>query len=109
MNNRIQNDLVSSFHSLMMKKFQSNFENSFILLMSYGTSDVGHCDQLFVVVHYFNEEINRPTETFIALKKKKKMTKAQSIFSILNIVFEMINKEWSSILAVYFDGASSTV
>lgn len=47
----------------MIKKIKSNFDNSFISLMADETSDVGHSEQLSVVVRYFNEELNRPVET----------------------------------------------
>jgi len=58
----------------MIKKIKSNFENCFISLMADETSDVGHCEQLSVVVRYFNQEINRPVETFVALKKMTSVT-----------------------------------
>ncbi|KAL4118930.1 hypothetical protein QTP88_011808 [Uroleucon formosanum] len=106
MSNRIQNDLISLLHSVMIKKIKSNFENSFISLMADETSDVGHCEQLSVVVRYFNQELNRPVETFVALNKMTSVT-GQSIFDSINIVLKMINKDWSSVLAVCFDGASS--
>ncbi|KAL4090577.1 hypothetical protein QTP88_025382 [Uroleucon formosanum] len=106
MSNRIQNDLISSLHSVMIIKIKSNFENSFISLMVDETSDVGHCEQLSVVVRYFNQELNRPVETFVALNKMTSVT-GQSIFDSINIVLKMINKDWSSVLAVCFDGASS--
>lgn len=74
LSNRIQNDLISSIHSVMIKKIKSDFENSFIPLMADETSDVGHCEQLSVVERYFNQEINRPLETFVALKKMTSVT-----------------------------------
>ncbi|KAL4141580.1 hypothetical protein QTP88_004197 [Uroleucon formosanum] len=48
----------------------------------------------------------RPVETFVALNKMTSVT-GQSIFDSINIVLKMINKDWSSVLAVCFDGASS--
>lgn len=103
LSNRITNFVISQCDDI---KIKSNFENSFISLMADETSDVGHCQQLSVVVCYFNQELNRPVETFVALNKMTSVT-GQSIFDSINIVMEMINKDWSSVLAVCFDGASS--
>lgn len=104
LSNRIQNDITSCH--VMLKNIKSNFENYYILLMANETSDVGHNEQLSVIVRYFNQEINRPVVTFVALKKMTSVT-AQSIFNTLNSVLEMINKTWNSVLEVCFDGASS--
>jgi len=57
-----------------------------------------------VVVRYFNEDLNRPVETFVALKKMTSVT-GQFIFDSINMVTEMINNDWSSVSTVCFDGA----
>jgi hypothetical protein len=84
---------------------KSYFENSFISLMADETSDVGHCEQLSVGIHYFNQELNRPVNIFFALNKITSIT-GQYIFDSVNKMLEMIDKVWSLVFSVCFDGAS---
>lgn len=104
--NRIQNDIIKSIHNVVLKKIKSNIENSYISILADETSDVGHSEQLSVVIRYFDSEKNRPIETLVALRCMTSVT-AQSIFNSIDSVLKEMGKCWTSVLAVCFDGAST--
>lgn len=104
--NRIQNDIIKSIYNVVLKKIKSNMETSHISIIADETSDVGHSEQLSIVIRYFDGEKNRPIETLVALKRMTSVT-AQSIFDSLDSVIRQMGKDWTSVLAVWFDGAST--
>jgi len=104
--NRIQNDLITSIHTVVLQKIISNINSSFISIMADETSDVGHHEQMSIVVRYFDDNVNRPVETFVSLKRMTSVT-AESIFNTLCDFLILIKKNWESVIAVCFDGAST--
>jgi len=52
-------------------------ENSYISILADETSDVGHSEQLSVVIRYFDNEQNRPIEILVALKCMTSVTAIQ--------------------------------
>ncbi|XP_060868019.1 zinc finger MYM-type protein 1-like [Metopolophium dirhodum] len=104
--NRIQNDIIISIHTVVLQKIISNINSSFISIMADETSDVGHHEQMSIVVRYFDDNVNRPIETFVSLKRMTSVT-AESIFNTLCEFLILIKKNWKSVVAVCFDGAST--
>ncbi|XP_025421525.1 zinc finger MYM-type protein 1-like [Sipha flava] len=104
--NRIQNDLITSIKNVILQNIKNSLKNSFISILADETTDVGHSEQLSIVFRYFDDEKNRPVETYIALKQMKSVT-AQAIFDVLHEVLILMGKDWHSVLSVCFDGASA--
>lgn len=104
--NRIQNDLITSIKHVVLQNIKTSIQNSFISIIADETSDVGNCEQLSIVIRYFDEGKNKPVETFITLNQMKSVT-AQSIFESLNDMLKLIGKNWNSVLSTCFDGAST--
>jgi len=105
--NRIQNDIIFSIHKVLLKKIQSNLQNSYVSIIADETSDIGHEEQLSIVICYFDPATNRPVESFITLKKMISVT-ANSIFQTINDVVTIeLGLQWASVLSVCFDGAST--
>jgi len=80
--NRIQNDIITSIHKVVLQTIISNINSSFISIMADETSDVGHHEQMSIVVRYFDDNVNRPIETFVSLKRITSVP-AVSIFNTL--------------------------
>jgi len=80
--NRIQNNIITSIHTVVLQNIISNINSSFISIKADETSDVGHHEQISIVVRYFYDNINRPVETFVSLKRMTSVT-AESIFNTL--------------------------
>lgn len=59
-----------------------------------------------IVVRYFDPATNRPVESFITLKKMISVT-ANSIFQTIDDVTIELGLQWTSVLSVCFDGAST--
>lgn len=59
-----------------------------------------------VVILYFDDELNRPIETLVALRCMTSVT-AQSIFNSIDSVIREMGKNRTSVLAVCFDGVST--
>ncbi|XP_026819629.1 zinc finger MYM-type protein 1-like [Rhopalosiphum maidis] len=105
--NRIQNDLISSIHNVLIKKVKADLQNVYVSILADETSDVGHHEQLSIVIRYFDDQMNRPVETFLDLVRLVSVN-AESIFTaISNIIHSKFGIGWSSIIAVCFDGAST--
>ncbi|KAL4113589.1 hypothetical protein QTP88_017193 [Uroleucon formosanum] len=105
--NRIQNDLISSIHNVLIKKVKADLQNVYVSILADETSDVGHHEQFSIVIQYFDDQMNRPVETFLDLVRLVSVN-AESIFTaISNIIHSKFGIGWSSIIAVCFDGAST--
>lgn len=105
--NRIQNDIIFSIHKVLLKKIQSNLQNSYVSIIADETSDIGHEEQLSIVVRYFDSATYRPVESFITLKRMISVT-ANSIFQTVDDVLTIeLGLQWTSVLSVCFDGAST--
>jgi len=82
-------------------------QNKKISVIADETSDIGHHEQMSIVIRYFDSNLNQPVEHFVCLQRLTSVN-AQSIFDSLNDV--LINKlglSWSSVIAVCFDGAAT--
>jgi len=77
--NRIQNDLISSVNLVIRKQLQDIISYRKVSLIADETSDIGHNEQLSIVLHYFDETKNCPVEQFLCLKRMT-LVDAQSIF-----------------------------
>jgi len=104
--NLIQNDLLKSINNVMKHKISSKIKNKLISVCADETSDVGHHEQMSVVVRFFDPSKNKPTEIFIGLQRLHAVD-ASSIFNSLTEKIKEINVDWSSVLAVCFDGAAT--
>lgn len=104
--NRIQNDIIYSIHSVLLQELKHNIQQVPIAIIADETSDVGHHEQLSIVIRYFSTALNRPIETFVDLNRMISVT-AESIFKSLENVIEQFNLNWNSVIAVCFDGAST--
>lgn len=80
--------------------------NEKVSLIADETSDIGHLEQLSIVIRYFNKHTNGLVEQFICLKRITSVD-AQSIFSSLHDIIQEYSIKWENIVAVRFDGASS--
>ncbi|KAF0749188.1 general transcription factor II-I repeat domain-containing protein 2-like, partial [Aphis craccivora] len=105
--NRIQNDIIFSIHNVLKKKIYNTLKQSYISIIADDTSDVGHYEQLSIVIRHFNSMTNRPVETFLALKRMISVN-ADSIFqAITDVLKDQMKLEWSSVVSVCFDGAAT--
>jgi len=80
--------------------------NEKVSLIADETSDIGHHEQLSIVIRYFNKHTNCPVEQFICLKRMTAVD-VQSIFSSLHDIIQEYGIKWENIVAVCFDGAST--
>jgi hypothetical protein len=69
--NRTQNDLILSIHNVILQKIKFNVQNSSISILADETSDVGHHEQISIIIRYFDEEKNRPVEISLSLQRLK--------------------------------------
>lgn len=104
--NLIQNNLLKSINNVMKRKISSKIKNKLISICADETSDVGHHEQMSVVVRFFDPSKNKPIEIFIGLQRLHAVD-ASSIFNSLTEKIKEINVDWSSVLAVCFDGAAT--
>ncbi|CAH2315264.1 zinc finger MYM-type 1-like [Pelobates cultripes] len=106
LSNRIQNDLIMALHNIVQQKIVSAINGKMISIIADDTADCGHHEQMSVVVRYFNNEQQSPVEHFVSIQRLLKVD-AQSIFDQINNVLEIIKTDWSSVISVCFDGAST--
>ncbi|CAI6357084.1 unnamed protein product [Macrosiphum euphorbiae] len=107
MSNLIQNDLISSLHSVLKRQLVLSLKNKKISIMADETSDCGHHEQISVIVRFYDESLNKPVEYFVCMQRLIAVD-AQSIFNSLDgIVVNQLGLSWLDIIAVCFDGAST--
>lgn len=53
--NLIQNDLILSIHSVLMRKLVSSLKNKKFAIMADETSDCGHHEQMSVIVSCYDD------------------------------------------------------
>lgn len=58
--NLIQNDLLKSISNVMKRTISSKISNQLISVCADETSDVGHHEQMAVVVRYFDHSKKKP-------------------------------------------------
>ncbi|XP_008181241.1 uncharacterized protein LOC103308873 [Acyrthosiphon pisum] len=104
--NRIQNDLIFSITQLMKRQLKDCIQDKKISLISDETSDLGHHEQLSIVIRYFDDTKCSAVEQFLTMKRIKSVN-AQSIFNTLSDVIEEYNIKWENIVSTCFDGAAT--
>ncbi|XP_022170405.1 zinc finger MYM-type protein 1-like, partial [Myzus persicae] len=104
--NHIQNDLISSINLVIKRQLKDMILNEKVSLIADETSDIGHHEQLSIVLRYFNKQTKCPVEQFVCMKRIKAVD-AQTIFSSLSDIIHEYNIKWENIVSVCFDGAAS--
>lgn len=103
--NRIQK-LILSISQLMKRQLKECIQDKKLSLISDETSDLGHHDQLSIVIRYFDDTKCSAVEQFLTMKRIKSVN-AQSIFNTLSDVIEEYNIKWENIVSTCFDGAAT--
>ncbi|XP_050064153.1 zinc finger MYM-type protein 1-like, partial [Aphis gossypii] len=102
---RGHDESVGSFNKGI--KLSVILQNKKISIIADETSDVGHHEQMSLVVRYFDSKLNQTVEHFLCLQRLTSVD-AQSIFdSINNVLINKLGLSWSSVIAVCFDGAAT--
>lgn len=104
--NRIQNDILNSIENTMLLSIISNVQNKPVSIISDDTTDIGHHEQMSIVVRYFDDDTFNPIERFVGLQRLK-IVDSQSIFNELSMVLKNFKIQWSDVVSVCFDGAST--
>uniref|UniRef100_A0A2S2NXT3 Zinc finger MYM-type protein 1 n=1 Tax=Schizaphis graminum TaxID=13262 RepID=A0A2S2NXT3_SCHGA len=104
--NRIQNDLIESINQVIKRQFKNTIANKNVSLIADETSDLGHHEQLSIVIRYYDSLKRCPYEQFICMKRMTQVN-AQSIFDVLNDTICEYNIKWENLVSVCFDGAST--
>jgi len=104
--NYIQNDLIASISIVIKRQLKVALINEKVSIMADETSDVGHHEQLSVVIRYFDKFKNLPIEQFICMKRMMTVD-ATSIFNALNEVVEEYEIKWENVISTCFDGAAT--
>lgn len=102
----IQNDIINSIQTVMLRSIISSINSKPISIIADETTDLGHHEQLSLVIRYFDEDVFRPIERFIGLFRVKKVD-AQSIFDELSSTLTDLRIECDDIMSVCFDGAAT--
>lgn len=90
----------------MKRTIQYKIKSRPVSIMADETSDVGHHEQMSVIIRYFDEEKCQPVEHLIGLQRLLSVT-SEAIFNSLSLQISNLNIEWRSVIAVCFDGASA--
>lgn len=106
LSNHIQNDLLTSINNVMKRSIEKKINNRLVTIMADETSDVGHHEQMAVAVRYFDEDLCKPVEQFIGIQRLTAVD-ANTIFNSLTNKIAQLNINWTSVIAVCFDGASA--
>ncbi len=101
-----QNELIESLHNVMFRSIVKSLCGKKVSLMADETTDLGHYEQFSVIVRFFDDESGGPTETYTSIRKLDHVD-AESIFKELDSVVNELELEWSDVIAVCFDGAST--
>jgi hypothetical protein len=104
--NRIQNYLIESINQVIKRQFKNTIANKKVSLIADETSDLGHHEQLSIVIRYYDSLKRCPYEQFICMKRMTQVN-AQSIFDVLNDTICEYNIKWENLVSVCFDGAST--
>lgn len=104
--NIIQNDLIISISQVLKNQLKHKIENRKISIIADETSDLGHHEQLSIVLRYFDDEKKCPVEQFIGMKRIMS-TDSQTIFNAISDVINDFGIKWESVLSMCFDGAAT--
>lgn len=106
LSHQIQNDILQSIHNVMFRSIVSTIHKKQVSIIADDTTDLGHNEQMSIVIRYFDDDLFAPNECFIGLRRLL-LVDAQSIFNELSHVMDNLSIEWTDIVAVCFDGAST--
>ncbi|KAF0748674.1 zinc finger MYM-type protein 1-like [Aphis craccivora] len=104
--NIIQNDLIISISQVLKNQLKHKIENKKISIIADETSDLGHHEQLSIVLRYFDDEKKCPVEQFVGMKRIMS-TDSQNIFNAISDVINDFGIKWKSVLSMWFDGAAT--
>lgn len=104
--NIIQNDLIISISQVLKNQLKHKIENKKISIIADETSDLGHHEQLSIVLRYFDDEKKCPVEQFVGMKRIMS-TDSQTIFNAISDVINNFGIKWESVLSMCFDGAAT--
>jgi len=104
--NRIQNDILNSIENTMLRLIISNVQNKPVSIIPDDTTDIGHHEQMSIVVRYFDDDTFKSIEKFVGLQRLK-LVDSQSIFNELSMVLKSVKIKWGDVVSVCFDGAST--
>ncbi|XP_050056112.1 zinc finger MYM-type protein 1-like [Aphis gossypii] len=104
--NRIQNGMLNSIENIMLLLIISNVQSKPVSIISDDTTDMGHHEQMSIVVRYFDDDTFNPVERFVGLQRLK-LVDSQSIFNELSMVLKNLKIQWRDVVSVCFDGAST--
>lgn len=104
--NIIQNDLIISISQVLKNQLKHKIENKKISIIADETSDLGHHEQLSIVLRYFDDEKKCPVEQFVGMKRIMS-TDSQTIFNAISDVINDFGIKWESVLSMCFDGAAT--
>ncbi|XP_060879141.1 uncharacterized protein LOC132951337 [Metopolophium dirhodum] len=103
-------DVLKKYDNVLANHLEKGALNAKYLsnlsIMADETLDVGHHEQMSVIIRYFDEEKCQPMEHFIGLRRLLSVT-SEAIFNSLSIQISNLNIEWKSVIAVCFDEASA--
>ncbi|XP_050065981.1 uncharacterized protein LOC126555058 [Aphis gossypii] len=102
----IQNDIIKSIQNVMLRSIISSIKCKPVSIIADETTDLGHNEQLSLVIRYFDEDTYMPVERFIGLHRVEKVD-SQSIFDELSKMLSSLTIEWNDITSVCFDGAAA--
>jgi len=77
----------------MKRQIALSICNKPVLVCADETSDLGHYEQMAVIVRYFDDENNKPVETFIGMQRLTSVD-ASSIFSNLTTKISEVKVTW---------------
>jgi hypothetical protein len=104
--NLIQNDLILSVSNVIKNQFREKIRNQKISIIADETSDIGHHEQLSIVIRYFDNFKKYPVEQFICMKRITSID-SETIFNTLQDVISEYDIKWESIVSMCFDGAAT--
>lgn len=61
---QIQNELIAALHNVIFQKITDELRGKTVTIIADETSDLGHHEQLSVVIRHFSEEKNRPSSVY---------------------------------------------
>lgn len=88
--NHIQNDLISSINLVIKRQLKDMILNEKVSSIADETSDIGHHEQLSIVLRYFNKQTKYPVEQFVCMKRTNAVD-VQTIFSSLSDIIHEYN------------------
>ncbi|CAM5092019.1 unnamed protein product [Eretmochelys imbricata] len=106
LSNCIQNDLIVALHNVVQQKILSSPHGKMVSIIANDTTDCEHHEQMSVVLQYFDNEKHSPVEHFLTVQRLLTVD-AQSIFDQLNDILGILKINWSSVMSICFDGAST--